>query len=94
MIDAATLDRVTQAVATAPPKLSDFDLQTYLRGQFGGIKITVCSDDDLPPNMPPAAESAQCRLYYLDANEHCVKLSRDAESACGVVVGLRSGEED
>jgi len=28
------------------------------------------------------------RFYYFDASEHCVKLSNDAESASGIVVGL------
>jgi hypothetical protein len=63
--------------------------QTELRRQFPGVPITVCSDDDIPALLKPAHETAVARFYYVDVGgEHCVKLSSDAESASGIVVGL------
>jgi len=81
MIAAELLERVVAAVT---PGADEDDL----RRQFPGVRITVCSDDDIPARDPPVSETAAARFYYIDAREHCVKLSADAESACGIVVGL------
>ncbi|MFY9327022.1 MAG: DUF6129 family protein [Georgfuchsia sp.] len=64
--------------------------ETALRRQFPGVPITVCSDDDIPARLAAALETDHARFYYIDASEHCVKLSNDAESASGIVVGLFS----
>lgn len=68
-------------------------LQADLRAAFSGMHITVCGEDDVPPRLPPAAENSVCFLYYVDASEHCLKLTTDAEAASGIVVALR-GDED
>ncbi len=88
MIAAGMVERVADAVAEASPFLADIDLQHLLRAEHGGLRVVVCSDDDVPANMPPALGNARCNLYYLDAGEHCVKLTRDAEAASGLVVAL------
>lgn len=90
MIDAALLDRVLAAVS---PDLTFDDLARQLRAAFPGVHITVCSEDDVPPRLPPAAENKHCYLYYVDASEHCLKLSNDAETATGVAVALRCDDE-
>lgn len=87
-MDAALVARVAAAVLAAPPGQADFDLQNALRRAFGGLRVVVCSDDDVSPNVPAALENARCRLYYLDATEHCVRLSRVADGASGLLVGL------
>ena len=74
-----------QRVAAAVTPTAD---QVALRQQFPGVPITVCSDDDIPALLKPARETAAARFYYVDAREHCVKLSTDAETASGIVVGL------
>jgi len=63
-------------------------VEAELRQKFPGVRITVCSDDDIPSRLTAAHETAAARFYYFDASEHCVKLSTDAESASGIVVGL------
>lgn len=88
MIAAGVLEGLAAAVEAADPRLSDFDLQTRLRAGFDGLRVVVCNDDDVPANLPPALGNARCNLYYLDAGEHCVKLTREAEAASGLVVGL------
>lgn len=81
MITAEVFDRVVAAVTP------DAD-EAALRRQFPGLRITVCSDDDIPARAAAVRETAAARFYYIDAGEHCVKLSADAESACGIVVAL------
>ena len=90
MIDSALLDRVLGAVS---PRLTYDDQARALRAAFPGIHITVCGEDDIPPRLSPAAENAICYLYYVDASEHCLKLTTDAETATGVAVALRSDDD-
>lgn len=90
MIGAEVLSRVIDQVTPS----AGFDaLAQQLRAEFPGIHITVCAEDDVPPRLPPAAESPACRLYYVDANEHCLKLTTDGETATGIVVALCSDDE-
>lgn len=87
-MEASVVAQVAAAVLAAPPAQADIDLQHSLRAAFGGLRVVVCSDDDVSTLVPPALENARCRLYYLDATEHCVRLSRVAEGASGLLVGL------
>ena len=64
--------------------------EATLRRQFPGVPITVCNDDDIPARLTAALETSCARFYYIDANDRCVKLSNDAASARGIVVGLLS----
>ncbi len=88
MISAELAAAVAAAVAAAPARIGEDDLAADLRRRFAGLRITVCSDDLLPPRLTPALENDACRIYYLDASEHCVKLTRDPDAAAGLVVGL------
>jgi hypothetical protein len=81
VIAAELLERVAAVVT---PAANEDDL----RRQFPGLRITVCSDDDIPARLEAVRETAAARFYYIDASEHCVKLSTDAESARGIVVAL------
>jgi hypothetical protein len=90
MIESATLERVLGAVS---PRLTFDDLARQLRADFPGIHVTVCCEDDVPPRLTPAAENEHCYLYYVDASEHCLKLTTDAEAATGVAVALRSEDD-
>ncbi len=85
MISAELLQQVAAAVRPESNEAS-------LRQQFPGVRITLCSDDDIPARLAAVHETAAARFYYIDAREHCVKLSNDAESACGIVVGLRDDD--
>ena len=81
-IGADVLTRVAAAVTPAAD-------QAELRRQFPGVPITVCSDDDIPALLTAVHETAAARFYYVEASsEHCVRLSTDAETASGIVVGL------
>lgn len=87
-MDRALLARVADATAAADPRLADIDLQKRLRSEFDGLRIVVCNDDDVPPRAKAAYGNARCRIYYLDAGEHCVRLTGEAEAASGLLVGL------
>jgi hypothetical protein len=87
MIAGELLSRVASAAARSvgdPGQAAG--LAASLRLAFPNIHFTVCSDNDMPPSLKPAFESSQVRLYYVDANEHCLKLTTDAEAASGLVV--------
>lgn len=90
MIGADLLGAVMDAVA---PPLAFDDLTRRLRSAYPGVHITICGEDDIPPRLPAAAENERCLLYYVDASEHCLKLTTDAEAATGIVVALRADEE-
>lgn len=90
MIDRALLDGILAAVA---PQLPHEELARRLRAAFPGVHVTVCGEDDIPPRLPCAAENALCYLYYVDAGEHCLKLTTDADAATGVAVALRSDDD-
>jgi hypothetical protein len=89
MIDATLIEQVLAGVS---PRLTYDDLARQLRASFPSVHITVCSEDDVPPRLTPAAENEHCYLYYVDANEHCLKLTTDAETATGLAVALRSDD--
>lgn len=60
MISAELLERVAAAVT---PAANEDDL----RRRFPGVRITVCSDDDIPARVPAVSETAAARFYYIDA---------------------------
>jgi hypothetical protein len=92
MIPPESLTAVLARVAASPQQ--DYaGLQQALRGEFTGMHITVCGEDDIPPRLSAVAENDLCQLYFVDASEHCLKLTSDAEAASGIVVALR-GDED
>ncbi len=92
MIEASLLENVMDQVAMHAGELSDV-LVTHLRKTFPGIHVSVCSDDDMPSRLSPAAGNSFCRLYYVDSGDHCLRLTTDVESATGLVVALRDWDE-
>jgi hypothetical protein len=92
MITGELLERVAAQVSGNFGNISVMSdtaaLTASLRQQFPNVHFTVCSDDDMPPNLKPAFASTLVRLYYVDANEHCLKLTTDAEAASGIVVAF------
>lgn len=87
MITEALLADVLDRVA-AQAGVSDERLLGNLREDFPGVHFSVCSDDDMPTRMSPAAQNAVCCLYYVSSGGRCLSLSADAESASGLVVAL------
>lgn len=90
MIDASLLEAVLGGVS---PRLTFDEQARRLRAAFPGVHVTVCGEDDIPPRLPAAAENELCYLYYVDASEHCLKLTTDADTATGVAVAMRSDDD-
>jgi uncharacterized protein DUF6129 len=55
------------------------------KAEYPGLRFFACSEDDIPARLPPWLTADGVELYLMDATEHCVRLSRDPESACGLV---------
>jgi len=55
------------------------------KAEYPGLRFFACSEDDIPARLPPWLAADGVELYLMDATEHCVRLSRDPESACGLV---------
>lgn len=93
MIEATLLKDVADAIATLPSLADENGVTQTLRSRFPGLKVVVCNDDHIPPNVKPVGENDVCNLYFMDTGEHCVKFTPDAEAASGIVVGLRGDDE-
>ena len=64
-----------------------------LRETFPGIHFSVCSDDDVPSRLAPAAEGPGCRLYYVDSRSHCLCFASEATGATGLLVAMLDKDE-
>lgn len=55
------------------------------KAEYPGLRFFACTEDDVPPRLSPWLAVDGVEVYLMDATEHCVRLSRDPESACGLV---------
>jgi hypothetical protein len=53
--------------------------------EYPDLRFFACSEDDIPARLSPWLAAEGVELYLMDATEHCVRLSKDPESACGLV---------
>lgn len=90
-IDPAFVDAVLVQLGGEAP-MPYHALQCRLRAAFPGRQITVCSEDEVSPRLNPVGESSAAAIYLVAAGEHCVSLTNDAATACGIVVALKSDD--
>ena len=57
-----------------------------LRKQWPALRFVACSEDDIPARLPPAFEATGFNLYLVGSGDHCLALTRDLDSAIGIVV--------
>lgn len=62
------------------------------REEHPDLRFFACSEDDIPARLNPWVSVAGAAVYLMDATDHCVRLSRDPEQACGLVFALEAGE--
>ena len=86
MITAPTLEALAQAAGGRAP---DEALLAELRRQWPDLRLTLCSDNDVPARLPPALEGESFNLYLVNGSEHCLSLTNDPEVAIGVVLAWR-----
>lgn len=95
MIDQALMTSV-MAVMEGRADDSSESNESQLRGlreTFPGIHFSVCSDDDVPSRLSPAAEGPVCRLYYVDSRSHCLSFAAEAAEATGLLVAMLDKDE-
>jgi len=85
-LTATELARRFAAAGGAETQLAEF------RREFPALRFYACSEDDIPPRLPPWLSVAGVGVYLIDASEHCVSLTRDPEGACGIVFALEAEE--
>ncbi|MGF1644923.1 MAG: DUF6129 family protein [Thiotrichales bacterium] len=83
MIEHETLVAVRDRIASAAPSE---DMLRELRRTWPGMHFTLCSDDDIPPHLPPALTGAGFNLYLVNSSEHCMSLTTIPALASGVVL--------
>ena len=87
----ALLEEIRQWIASAPDQ---DELLPKLRVAYPALRFSQCSEDDIPPRLPPAISAPGFDLYLMDTREHCISLTRDAAIASGVVIAWRvEGDE-
>lgn len=57
-----------------------------MRTRWPNLRFTFCSDDDIPPKLPPALTGQGFNLYLIANGDHCLTLTKVPELAIGVVV--------
>ena len=64
-----------------------------LRGQFRGMHLTFCSNEDVI-NAVPYLQMPRLNVYLVDGREHCLRLTQDLDAATGLVLAEMSDEEE
>ncbi|MBK5939893.1 DUF6129 family protein [Halochromatium roseum] len=91
MITPVFLDQIETIVSRAGLSA---DSVAALRDAFPDHHFTHCLDDDISAGIEPVRESAGFNLYLIDASEHCLRFTRDLDSATGLVLAEVSDEDD
>lgn len=82
MISQETLTEIAGKITTAGV---DESMISSLRSGYPDLHFTYCSEDDIS-NSEPVLERERFNLYLVDGRDHCLCLTRDFETATGVVV--------
>jgi hypothetical protein len=83
MVPAPEIARdMAQRFAGAP---SDDDMLRSFKGEYPSLRFVACTEDDVPARLSPWVEVDGVEVYLIDGSEHCLSLSRDPETACGLV---------
>ncbi|MFP4063604.1 MAG: DUF6129 family protein [Halochromatium sp.] len=62
------------------------DSVAALRDAFPDHHFTHCLDDDIGAGIEPVRAAEDFNLYLIDASEHCLRFTRDPDSATGLVL--------
>lgn len=82
MLEPEVARDMAQRFATAA---SDDDMLRSFKGEYPHLRFVACTEDDVPARLAPWIEVEGVEVYLIQGGEHCLSLSRDPESACGLV---------
>jgi hypothetical protein len=85
-MDPARIDQIATVVERAG--LNEQTLAA-LRQTFTDMHLTYCMDDDIGAGsaaIEPVREAEGFRIYLVDGRDHCMRFTRDLESATGLVL--------
>ncbi|MCB1916274.1 MAG: hypothetical protein KDG52_11235 [Rhodocyclaceae bacterium] len=83
---ARALARRFAGAADGPSCLAAF------RAEYPLLRFYGCSEDDIPPRLSPWVAVEGVAVYLVDASAHCLSLTGDPESACGLVFAIEAGD--
>ena len=83
MITDEFLDQITAVIERAGLTA---DSVAALRDAFADVHFTHCLDDDIGAHILPFREAEGFNLYLITGAEHCIKFTKDQESATGLVL--------
>ena len=83
MIDETLLRDAANTVAATGPGEAALEA---MRRLWPALRFVSCSDDDVPARLAPAWVGEDFNLYLIGNGEHCVALTRDVDTAIGIVV--------
>lgn len=89
-----TVEQLSAASAIVERLGTDDAAAAELRRHMPALRFVACSDDDVPPHLPAAAEGPGYALYLIAGSEHCLSLTTDSDSAIGLVVAAVTPDED
>ncbi|NBC46606.1 MAG: hypothetical protein GVY22_01160 [Gammaproteobacteria bacterium] len=84
------LDRIEAIIHRAG--LSN-DAVAALREALPEHHFTYCLDDDISAGIEPVRQCEGFNLYLIDASEHCLRFTRDLDSATGLVLAELSDDD-
>lgn len=87
MIDADTLASIVAHIEAQG--VSDAGLQS-LRNTWPKLHFTVCTEDDVPARLAPAATGAGFAVYLVSGLTHCIQFTTQLEAATGLVIAILS----
>jgi hypothetical protein len=89
MITEAFLDQISAIVDRAGLSTESV---AALRDAFPELHFTYCLDDDIGAGIEPQREGDGFNVYLINGSEHCIRFTRDPDSATGLVLAEVSDE--
>lgn len=88
-----TPELITQVAARFYALGTSEEAVKALRADYRGLHFTYCADDDVTADYP-VYRQPEFNIYLVNGHEHCLTLTPNFETATGVVLAWRSGDDE